>query len=211
MVKWKLDNVLGYALTSSFLYSGGRMIRISGQNLDVVQEPKMRVTLSPPDTLPPRKRRSITKRHEGRVRGGQDHGGLPKRWRRIVPEKDCPEGKLCHVKQVCVLQTDRCALRLITLVFIRLLFLYFPPVRVSLHSEQLLSHLVSNTVGWSRSQEGEGQSPLPAGQPPFWLQHCGEWSFQLWVQPKALPTKPERPQHPIPPQTRQHHLCWGGT
>uniref|UniRef100_A0AAX7VCV2 Plexin-B1 n=1 Tax=Astatotilapia calliptera TaxID=8154 RepID=A0AAX7VCV2_ASTCA len=37
---------------------GGRIITVSGQNLDVVQEPKMRVTLSPRDTLPPRRRRS---------------------------------------------------------------------------------------------------------------------------------------------------------
>ncbi|KAM9343212.1 plexin-B1 [Pholidichthys leucotaenia] len=76
----------------SFL-SGGRIITIMGQNLDVVQEPKMRVTLSPPDSLPPRRRRSTVKRHKRR------HQGLAKRWRRIVPDADCPKGRLCHVKQ----------------------------------------------------------------------------------------------------------------
>uniref|UniRef100_A0A7N5ZT89 Plexin-B1 n=1 Tax=Anabas testudineus TaxID=64144 RepID=A0A7N5ZT89_ANATE len=64
-------NITAAAPSKSFL-SGGRIIRVSGQNLDVVQEPKMRVTLSPPDTLPPRKRRSISKRNEGRLSRGQD-------------------------------------------------------------------------------------------------------------------------------------------
>uniref|UniRef100_A0A3B4F486 Plexin-B1 n=1 Tax=Pundamilia nyererei TaxID=303518 RepID=A0A3B4F486_9CICH len=69
-------NITKAAPSKSFL-SGGRIITVSGQNLDVVQEPKMRVTLSP----------------------RQDHQGPLKRWRRIVPEADCPEGTLCHVKQ----------------------------------------------------------------------------------------------------------------
>uniref|UniRef100_A0A671U1X0 Plexin-B1 n=1 Tax=Sparus aurata TaxID=8175 RepID=A0A671U1X0_SPAAU len=57
-------NITMAAPSKSFL-RGGRIIRVSGQNLDVVQEPKMRVTLSPPDTLPPRRRRSIVRRNKG--------------------------------------------------------------------------------------------------------------------------------------------------
>ncbi|XP_071331633.1 plexin-B1 [Trachinotus anak] len=91
-------NITTAAPSKSFL-SGGRIIRVSGQNLDVVQEPKMRVTLSPPDTLPPRRRRTVNRSKEGRLNRGQDHQGPLKRWRRIVPEADCPEGALCHVKQ----------------------------------------------------------------------------------------------------------------
>uniref|UniRef100_A0A4W6DB47 Plexin b1a n=1 Tax=Lates calcarifer TaxID=8187 RepID=A0A4W6DB47_LATCA len=92
-------NITTAAPSKSFL-SGGRIIRVSGQNLDVVQEPKMRVTLSPPDTLPPRRRRSINRRKEaGSLNRGHDHQGPLKRWRRIVPDTDCPEGALCHVKQ----------------------------------------------------------------------------------------------------------------
>lgn len=84
-----------------FNHSGGRIIRVTGQNLDVVQEPKMRVTLSPPDTLPPRRRkRSISRRNEGALHKRHDHHGPLKRWRRIVPEVDCPKGTLCQVKQV---------------------------------------------------------------------------------------------------------------
>uniref|UniRef100_A0A674E845 Plexin-B1 n=1 Tax=Salmo trutta TaxID=8032 RepID=A0A674E845_SALTR len=41
-------NITMAAPSKSFL-SGGRMIRVSGQNLDVVQEPRIRVTLSPLD------------------------------------------------------------------------------------------------------------------------------------------------------------------
>ncbi|XP_010791955.1 plexin-B1 isoform X2 [Notothenia coriiceps] len=84
--------------SKSFL-SGGRIIRVSGHNLDVVQEPKMRVTLSPPDTLPPRRRRSVRGRGGRSLSRGRDHRGSMKRWRRIVPEAECPEGTLCHVKQ----------------------------------------------------------------------------------------------------------------
>ena len=67
-----------------------------GHNLDVVQEPKLRVTLSPPDPLPPRRRRR-RRRRRAVVGGGPGAWG---RLRRIVPEPDCPEGTLCGVKQV---------------------------------------------------------------------------------------------------------------
>ncbi|XP_008302037.1 plexin-B1-like isoform X2 [Stegastes partitus] len=91
-------NITKAAPSKSF-FSGGRIIKVSGQNLDVVQEPKMRVTLSPPDTLPPRRRRSINRKTKGSLSRKLDHQGPLKRWRRIVPEADCPEGTLCHVKQ----------------------------------------------------------------------------------------------------------------
>ncbi|XP_068996867.1 plexin-B1 isoform X2 [Embiotoca jacksoni] len=91
-------NITKAAPSKSFL-SGGRIIRVSGHNLDVVQEPKMRVTLSPPDTLPPRRRRSVNRKKNRSLTGGQDHRGPLRRWRRIVPEADCPQGTLCHVKQ----------------------------------------------------------------------------------------------------------------
>ncbi|XP_047445791.1 plexin-B1 isoform X2 [Mugil cephalus] len=95
-------NITKAAPSKSF-FSGGRIIKVSGHNLDVVQEPKMRVTLSPPDTLPPRRRRRrrspSSRKSEGRLGGVQDQRGQMKRWRRIVPEADCPEGTLCRVKQ----------------------------------------------------------------------------------------------------------------
>ncbi|CAL8277028.1 unnamed protein product, partial [Arctogadus glacialis] len=86
-------NITRAAPSKSFL-RGGRTIRVSGHNLDVVQEPKLRVTLSPPDPLPPRRRRR--RRRRAVVGGGPGAWG---RLRRIVPEPDCPEGTLCGVKQ----------------------------------------------------------------------------------------------------------------
>lgn len=93
-------NITNAAPSKSFL-SGGRMIRVSGQNLDVVQEPKIRVTLSPPDTLPPRRKRrsAVRKKDRKLLRGEHFHKNSLKRWRRIVPEADCLEGALCQVKQ----------------------------------------------------------------------------------------------------------------
>ncbi|XP_018413476.1 PREDICTED: plexin-B1 isoform X2 [Nanorana parkeri] len=66
------------ASPSKSYYSGGRVIMAYGQNLDVVQAPKIRVTVSPMER---RKRRS------------------PGRKRRIVPETECLEGSLCTVQQ----------------------------------------------------------------------------------------------------------------
>uniref|UniRef100_A0A669BGY8 Plexin-B1 n=1 Tax=Oreochromis niloticus TaxID=8128 RepID=A0A669BGY8_ORENI len=98
-------NITKAAPSKSFL-SGGRIITVSGQNLDVVQEPKMRVTLSPRDTLPPRRRRSVVKKKEGSLNRGRDHQGPLKRWRRIVPEADCPEGTLCHYESRCTVNSS---------------------------------------------------------------------------------------------------------
>nr|XP_057910209.1 plexin-B1 isoform X3 [Doryrhamphus excisus] len=66
----------------SFL-SGGRMIYLSGHNLNVVQEPRMVVTVSPHDTV--QKKASSTRRKR----------------RRTHSDQLCP-GDLCSVKQVCV-------------------------------------------------------------------------------------------------------------
>lgn len=75
--------------------SGGRIIRVSGQNLDVVQEPKMRVILSPPESLPPRRKRRLSSES-----GWHDRVNPLKKQRRTVPNADCFEGTLCHLKQV---------------------------------------------------------------------------------------------------------------
>uniref|UniRef100_A0A665THV9 Plexin-B1 n=1 Tax=Echeneis naucrates TaxID=173247 RepID=A0A665THV9_ECHNA len=99
-------NITKATPSRSFL-SGGRIIRVSGQNLDVVQEPKMRVTLSPPDILPPRKRRSIIRSNEmSLTRGMVRLPGSQKRWRRIIPDADCPEGALCHFESRCTVNSS---------------------------------------------------------------------------------------------------------
>ncbi|XP_043081046.1 plexin-B1 isoform X4 [Puntigrus tetrazona] len=84
-------NVTHAAPSKSFI-SGGRIIRVSGQHLDVVQEPRIRVTLTP---LEPHSQKRKRRR---RRRSSVDYG-LLRRARRIVPEPNCPEDSLCVVKQ----------------------------------------------------------------------------------------------------------------
>lgn len=74
------------------------MIQVSGEHLDVVQDPRIRVTLSPLGSqFQGRKRR---KRMRERHSGDEDRLWPLRRERRIVPEARCPEDTICHVKQV---------------------------------------------------------------------------------------------------------------
>ncbi|OCT85892.1 plexin-B1 [Xenopus laevis] len=80
-------NITSASPAKSFI-SGGRVIFVSGQNLDVVQAPKIRVTVSPREK---RRRRSF------------------KRHRRIVPETECPENDLCTVEkfeELCLINSS---------------------------------------------------------------------------------------------------------
>uniref|UniRef100_A0A8B9KNQ7 Plexin-B1 n=1 Tax=Astyanax mexicanus TaxID=7994 RepID=A0A8B9KNQ7_ASTMX len=89
-------NITSAAPSKSFL-SGGRVIKVSGQNLDVVQEPRICVTLSPLETtFLGRKRRK--RKSDGSSRT-EDRPWPLIRQRRIVPEPGCPEGSLCDIKQ----------------------------------------------------------------------------------------------------------------
>ncbi|XP_072552156.1 plexin-B1 isoform X2 [Salminus brasiliensis] len=102
-------NITTAAPSKSFL-SGGRVIRVSGQNLDVVQEPHIRVTLSPLETtFLGRKRR---KRRSDIGPGTIDKPWPLKRHRRIVPEPGCPEESLCDTKQI----EERCTVNSSTLL-----------------------------------------------------------------------------------------------
>ncbi len=73
---------------------------MSGQHLDVVQEPRICVTLTP---LEPHSQ----KRRRRRRRSSVDYSLLI-RARRIVPEPNCPEDSLCVVKQVEFTQVSLC-------------------------------------------------------------------------------------------------------
>ncbi|XP_043081045.1 plexin-B1 isoform X3 [Puntigrus tetrazona] len=102
-------NVTHAAPSKSFI-SGGRIIRVSGQHLDVVQEPRIRVTLTP---LEPHSQKRKRRR---RRRSSVDYG-LLRRARRIVPEPNCPEDSLCVVKQVEFTQVEeRCTVNSSTLI-----------------------------------------------------------------------------------------------
>ncbi|XP_026055236.1 plexin-B1 isoform X3 [Carassius auratus] len=96
-------NVTHAAPSRSFI-SGGRIIRVSGQHLDVVQEPRIHVTLTPLERKRKRKRSSVDP-------------SLLRRARRIVPEPSCPEESLCVVKQVEFTQVEeRCTVNSSTLI-----------------------------------------------------------------------------------------------
>nr|XP_001920983.4 plexin-B1 isoform X2 [Danio rerio] len=96
-------NVTHAAPSKSFI-SGGRIIRVAGQHLDVVQEPRIRVTLTP---LEPHSQ----KKKKKKKRRSAVHS-LLRRERRIVPEHNCPEGSLCVRKQV----EERCSVNSSTLI-----------------------------------------------------------------------------------------------
>ncbi|KAG7478390.1 hypothetical protein MATL_G00080030 [Megalops atlanticus] len=98
-------NITQAAPSKSFL-SGGRVIHVSGHNLDVVQEPRIQVTVSPLEPGPRKRRR--------RRRSAQGAGPL-RRHRRIVPEPGCPEDALCTVKQF----VERCEVNTSSLILCR--------------------------------------------------------------------------------------------
>ncbi|XP_005522110.1 PREDICTED: plexin-B1 isoform X2 [Pseudopodoces humilis] len=77
LFRYTLDPNITFAEPPKSFLSGGRVLRVHGYNLDVVQKPKIRVTVSPSE----RRRRGVG------------------RWRRIIPDSECPEGSLCSIQQ----------------------------------------------------------------------------------------------------------------
>ncbi|XP_030623634.1 plexin-B1 [Chanos chanos] len=88
------DPNITHAAPSKSFHSGGRVIRVSGEHLDVVQEPQIRVTLIPQEPRMDKRRRRRRKSDRSEER---DQPLI--RHRRIVPEADCPLNSLCVVKQ----------------------------------------------------------------------------------------------------------------
>ncbi|MBN3296556.1 PLXB1 protein, partial [Amia calva] len=86
-------NITQASPTKSFL-SGGRIIRVTGHNLDVVENPKILVTVSPMAQRKKRRRRRWVAGVKGMFLG---------RHRRIVPEPDCP---LCSEKSVKMVEVN---------------------------------------------------------------------------------------------------------
>uniref|UniRef100_A0A803Y4I4 Plexin-B1 n=1 Tax=Meleagris gallopavo TaxID=9103 RepID=A0A803Y4I4_MELGA len=69
LFRYTLDPNITFAEPPKSFLSGGRVLRVHGYNLDVVQSPKIRVTVSPSE----RRRRGLG------------------RWRRIIPDTECPK------------------------------------------------------------------------------------------------------------------------
>lgn len=73
-----MPNFLSSQVNDLCVGSGGRFIYVSGHNLDVVQEPRMVVTIS-------------------------SQLANQRRGRRMVPKHSgCPENRHCSVREVCV-------------------------------------------------------------------------------------------------------------
>uniref|UniRef100_A0A4W4E109 Plexin-B1 n=1 Tax=Electrophorus electricus TaxID=8005 RepID=A0A4W4E109_ELEEL len=86
------DPNITHAMPSKSFISGGRVIHVSGHNLDVVQEPRMQVTVYLLDST------QLLWRH-----------------RRILPEPDCLEDTLCSVKHF----EERCEVNTTSLLLCR--------------------------------------------------------------------------------------------
>ncbi|XP_072540737.1 plexin-B1 isoform X3 [Salminus brasiliensis] len=93
------DPNITQAVPSKSFISGGRVIHVTGHNLDVVQEPRIRVTVFPSDSISRKKRGSRRRRRtRGSVINAEVDQGVLWRQRRIIPEPDCSENTLCSVK-----------------------------------------------------------------------------------------------------------------
>ncbi|XP_068568767.1 plexin-B1 [Cebidichthys violaceus] len=100
-------NITHATPAKSFL-DGGRLIFVSGHDLDVVQEPRMVVTASPFGSVSQNKRR----KRRRRKRSVKRTLGRPAR---MVPEPICPRDPLCSAKQF----TERCEVNSSTLILCR--------------------------------------------------------------------------------------------
>ncbi|XP_045079683.1 plexin-B1 isoform X1 [Coregonus clupeaformis] len=89
-------NITQAAPAKSFL-SGGRLVFVSGHNLDVVQEPRMLVTVYPWESIPQRRRRR--RRRSGGEREHETEDKVMWRHRRIIPEPNCPGDPVCSIIQ----------------------------------------------------------------------------------------------------------------
>ncbi|KAK5871897.1 hypothetical protein PBY51_012637 [Eleginops maclovinus] len=97
-------NITHASPAKSFL-DGGRLIYVAGHNLDVVQEPRMVVSVSPFQAISQSKRRRRRKRRS--VEQGEDGGN--------IPEPICPIDPLCSVKQF----SERCEVNSSSLILCR--------------------------------------------------------------------------------------------
>ncbi|KAI5628464.1 plexin-B1 [Silurus asotus] len=95
------DPNITQAMPSKSFISGGRVISVSGHNLDVVQEPRIRVTMR--GIRGSRRRR---RRHGGSVVAGGVEKGLLQRHKRIIPEVDAPESTGKHFEERCEVNTS---------------------------------------------------------------------------------------------------------
>ncbi|XP_058486859.1 plexin-B1 [Solea solea] len=92
-------NITHATPAKSFLY-GGRLIYVSGHNLDVVQNPRMVVTVSPYESVSQSKEKKRRRRRKRTTVQMEERVSVqPGRRVRMVPDPVCPADALCSVKQ----------------------------------------------------------------------------------------------------------------
>lgn len=102
--------------------SGGRLISVLGHNLDVVQEPRMVVTV-PPKSVSQNKRRKRRRRRSAEQKEDVDKTlGRPAR---MVVDPICSGDPQCSVREVCVCV---CVYVFMKSTFLSLL-IFFPPIQ----------------------------------------------------------------------------------
>lgn len=79
--------------------SGGRLISVLGHNLDVVQEPRMVVTVPPPVGQNKRRKRKRRRRQSAEQEDVDKTLGRPAR---MVVDSICSGDTQCSVREVCV-------------------------------------------------------------------------------------------------------------
>ncbi|CAJ1051962.1 plexin-B1 isoform X2 [Xyrichtys novacula] len=97
-----------HATPAKSFVEGGRLIYVSGHNLDVVQEPLMLVTVLPPEFVNQNKERK-RRRRERRIKELQEDGG------RRLSDYICPGDLLCLVKRFM----ERCEVNSSSLILCR--------------------------------------------------------------------------------------------
>ncbi|XP_064155431.1 plexin-B1 isoform X2 [Anguilla rostrata] len=143
-------NVTQAAPSKSFL-SGGRVIKVLGHNLDVVQEPRIQVTVYPLESHHQRRKR--------RASGGTEpqRAGSPlPRQRRMVPELGCPADTLCTVKQF----VERCEVNTTSLILCRTPAVEVAARHARVQVEFLLDNLRFDFASVSQSEFSYETNPV---------------------------------------------------
>ncbi|XP_037534995.1 plexin-B1 [Nematolebias whitei] len=98
------------AFPATSFFSGGRMISVSGNNLDVVQQPLMVVSVFPHESSSPKRRRKrgVQQQREERQR-------TPQKLARVVPESVCCREPFCSGQQF----QERCEVNSSSLILCR--------------------------------------------------------------------------------------------
>ncbi|XP_069574852.1 plexin-B1 [Brachyistius frenatus] len=101
---------ISHATPARSFQDGGRLIYVSGNNLDVVQNPRMVVNISQYESISQNKRRK--RRSAAQREDGEEILGRPAR---AVPDRVCPGGTLCSVRQFM----ERCEVNSSSLILCR--------------------------------------------------------------------------------------------